>query len=93
MASIKAIEFENELLAASAVIKELINRDFSAEEDLDKKQDYLIKVNRLWDIGHKGARKLRKACAFHHRRIEVLEDFIRSKGLEVPIAEKVDYNV
>lgn len=89
MASIKAMQFEKRLLAASSKCKDLINRSLS--NDLNAKQDLLIAVNDLWDEGHKEARHLRKALAFLHQAqnqrdeyIETLKKLLLDAGIYVP---------
>ena len=82
MASTKAIKFENDMLALVGKAKQLILRNIP-EEESDGRQELQGAVNDLYERAHFETRQLRKALAFTHDSVRLLEDKLREFGVDL----------
>ena len=67
MSSVKAMKFENDMLALSAKVKELILVHVS---DVEGKMQLQGAVNDIYERAHEESRNLRKSLAYLHNVIE-----------------------
>jgi ABC-type cobalamin/Fe3+-siderophores transport system ATPase subunit len=78
--STKAMKFENDMLAIIAELKQHVLQHI---EDSETQQAMIGGLNRLWDRAHLESRRLRKALAFLHQRVDnpsekfTIEDFVK----------------
>ncbi len=77
MASQKALQYEKDLLNFSAKIKTQI---LTYVHDSEDQQVVTRAVNDFYDRAHKESRHLRKALAFLHTKVEVLEEYVVEQG-------------
>lgn len=82
MASTKAIKFENEMLALVGGVKQLILKNIP-EDESDGRQELQGAVNALYERAHFETRQLRKALAFTHDNVRLLEDKLRECGVDL----------
>lgn len=82
MASTKAIKFENDMLALVGKAKQLILKNVP-EEESDGRQELQGSVNELYERAHFETRQLRKALAFTHDNVRLLEDELRKYGVNL----------
>lgn len=77
MASIKMQQFETEFLKHTSQLKEMVLKTVTEEnfgdEANDLKQEFLIKINDMFNCGHSKVRKMNKTVAFLHRELDELK--------------------
>lgn len=89
MPSPKALQYEKDLLNFSARIKTQI---LTYVHDSEDQQTVTRAVNDFYDRAHRESRHLRKALAFLHTKVEVLEECVQECEVDVGklYAEKLD---
>ena len=74
MPSLKMQQWEAEFLGFTGELKELVHKTVTVEKygiDTDEiKQQFLIKINKMFDCGHVKVRKMNKTVAFLHRQLD-----------------------
>jgi len=81
MPSPKALRYESELLALVGQIKTQILAHL--DEGSDARQEMQASVNALYERAHKESRRLRKALAFLHTKLEVVETEAKEVGINL----------
>jgi len=74
MPSLKMQQWETEFLGYTGKLKELVLKSITEDkfgDDTDeKKQEFLIQINKMFECGHVKVRKMNKTVAFLHRQLD-----------------------